>query len=114
MADSLDDVFCNIRLDKDSSLGNNYYQNCINRDHNFSDYVTHGGAGLNTRRSEYEDYSVFIIKSSEISIWIVVAYGIARGPNEMNYFLQARWKLLDRGPKGIDGYFEIRNFKSKI
>ena len=61
LADSLDDVFCNIRLDKDSSLGNNYYQNCINRDHNFSDYVTYGGAGLNTRRSEYEDYSVFII-----------------------------------------------------
>jgi hypothetical protein len=61
LADSLDDVFCNTRLDKDSSLGNNYYQNCINRDYSFADYVTDGGAGLNTRRSEYEDYSVFII-----------------------------------------------------
>ena len=61
LADSLDVIFCNTRLDRDPSLGINYYQNCINRDYSFSDYVTDGGAGLNTRRSEYEDYSVFII-----------------------------------------------------
>mgnify|MGYP001156769782 FL=1 len=59
------------------------------------------------------NYSELIKKSSENSIWIDDAYGIAKGPKEIKNFLQARWKLLDRGPKGIDGDIEIRNFKSK-
>ena len=61
LADSLDLVYCDTRLEKDPSLGNNDYQACLNRGYNFVDYVNDGGAGLNLRRNEDNDYSVFII-----------------------------------------------------
>ena len=61
LADSLDLVYCDTRLEKDHSLGNNDYQACLNRGYNFVDYVNDGGAGLNLRRNEDNDYSVFII-----------------------------------------------------
>tara|TARA_B100001769_G_scaffold269796_1_gene260110 strand:+ start:134 stop:1120 length:987 start_codon:yes stop_codon:yes gene_type:complete len=61
LADSLDLVYCDTRLEKDPSLGNNDYQACLNRGYNFVDYVNDGGAGLNLRRNEENDYSVFII-----------------------------------------------------
>ena len=61
LADSLDIVYCDTRLEKDPSLGNNDYQACLNRGYNFVDYVNDGGAGLNLRRNEDNDYSVFII-----------------------------------------------------
>ena len=61
LADSLDLVYCDTRLEKDPSLGNNDYPACLNRGYNFVDYVNDGGAGLNLRRNEDNDYSVFII-----------------------------------------------------
>ena len=61
LADSLNLVYCDTRLEKDPSLGNNDYQTCLNRGYNFVDYVNDGGAGLNLRRNEDNDYSVFII-----------------------------------------------------
>jgi hypothetical protein len=61
LADSLNLVYCDTRLEKDPSLGNNDYQACLNRGYNFVDYVNDGGAGLNLRRNEDNDYSVFII-----------------------------------------------------
>ena len=61
LADSLDLVYCDIRLEKDPSLDNNDYQGCLNRGYNFVDYVNDGGAALNLRRNQDDDYSVFII-----------------------------------------------------
>ena len=61
LADSLDVVYCDIRLEKDPSLGYNDYQACLNRGYNLVDYVNDGGAALNLRRNEDNDYSVFII-----------------------------------------------------
>ena len=61
LADSLDIVYCDTRFEKDPSLGNNDYQACLNRGYNFVDYVNDGGAALNLRRNQDDDYSVFII-----------------------------------------------------
>ena len=60
-AQELDSLYCTTRIEKDNLLGNNDFQYCINRGYNFIDYASQGGAGLNTRRNQYEEYSVFII-----------------------------------------------------
>jgi hypothetical protein len=60
-AEELDKEYCSIRIEKDSSLGGDYEEHCLNRSHNLTSYVDDGGAGLNTRRSNYEDYSAFIV-----------------------------------------------------
>jgi len=57
----LDKQYCEVRVEKDSSLGSDDEGHCLNRSHNLTSYVDDGGAGLNTRRSNYEDYSVFIV-----------------------------------------------------
>lgn len=61
LADSLDIAYCDKRYEMDPSLGSNYIVNCLNRGYNFVDYVNNGGAGLNTRRNQDDDYSVFVI-----------------------------------------------------
>ena len=57
----LDSLYCETRISKDNTLTENHLQNCINREYNFIDYANEGGAGLNTQRNEYQQYSVFII-----------------------------------------------------
>ena len=61
LADSLDVVYCDIRLEKDPSLGYNDNQACLNRSYNLVNYVNDGGAALNLRRNPDDEYSVFII-----------------------------------------------------
>ena len=60
-AHKLDSLYCETRISKDNTLTESHMQNCINREYNFIDYVNNGGAGLNTQRNEYQQYSVFII-----------------------------------------------------
>jgi hypothetical protein len=56
-----DIYFCSVRREKDPSLPAEFDTFCMERDYNFTDYARDGGAGLNTRRSEYEEYSVFLV-----------------------------------------------------
>ena len=60
-AHKLDSLYCETRISKDNTLTESHMQNCINREYNFIDYANNGGAGLNTQRNEYQQYSVFII-----------------------------------------------------
>ena len=60
-AQKLDSLYCETRISKDNTLTESHMQNCINREYNFIDYANNGGAGLNTQRNEYQQYSVFII-----------------------------------------------------
>jgi hypothetical protein len=75
-----DDYFCAVRMEKDPGLPPEFMDHCLNRGHSFEDYARDGGAGLNTRRSEYEDYSVFLVTfgskypSPDETDYTVVAY----------------------------------------
>ena len=60
-AHKLDSLYCETRISKDNTLTESHMQNCINREYNFIEYANNGGAGLNTQRNEYQQYSVFII-----------------------------------------------------
>ena len=60
-AHKLDSLYCETRISKDNTLTESHMQNCINREYNFINYANNGGAGLNTQRNEYQQYSVFII-----------------------------------------------------
>jgi len=57
----LDKQYCSLRTEKDASISSGDEQYCLERGHNMTSYVEDGGAGLNTRRSNYEDYSVFVV-----------------------------------------------------
>ena len=63
-AGSLDCDFCEIRRDRDPGLPPEFDEYCANREYSFVDYALNGGAGLNTRRSEEEEYSVFLVTLS--------------------------------------------------
>lgn len=75
-----DVYYCAVRREKDPALPAAFAGHCLDRGHNFKDYARDGGAGLNTRRSEYEDYSVLIVTfatrnpSPRESDYTVVAY----------------------------------------
>jgi hypothetical protein len=56
-----DVYFCTVRREKDPGLPPEFDEMCLGRGYSFDDYARDGGAGLNTRRSEYEDYSVFLV-----------------------------------------------------
>ena len=60
-AKKLDRKYCDIRKQKDPSVP---FRHCLNRGHNFVSYAKGGNAGLNTRRSENEKWSGFIITMS--------------------------------------------------
>jgi hypothetical protein len=60
-AEALDIYFCSLRMEKDPSLPDDYEDYCLGRGYSFVDYVRDGGAGLNTRHNEDEEYSVFLI-----------------------------------------------------
>ena len=57
----LDKQYCSVRMDKDPSITSEEEQYCLERSHNMTSYVEDGGAGLNTRRNNYDDYSVFVV-----------------------------------------------------
>ncbi len=57
----MDRKYCDIRKQKDLSIP---LRHCLNRGHNFVSYSKGGNAGLNTRRSENEKWSGFIITMS--------------------------------------------------
>jgi hypothetical protein len=60
----LDCDFCALRRDRDPGLPPEFDEHCANRGHSFVDYALNGGAGLNTRRTEEEEYSVFLVTLS--------------------------------------------------
>jgi|TARA_B110000263_G_C15299752_1_gene507344 hypothetical protein len=49
-ASNLDQEYCELRLEKDPCLGNNFLQWCLNREYNFVAYANNGGAGLSLTR----------------------------------------------------------------
>ena len=63
-AGALDCDFCETRRQRDPSLPPEFDEYCANRGHSFVDYALNGGAGLNTRRTEEEEYSVFLVTFS--------------------------------------------------
>ena len=66
-AAELDEFYCQLRLEKDPCLGNNFFQWCIDREYNFVDYANYGGAGLGMRRENHwncEGYSYMEITLS--------------------------------------------------
>ena len=60
-AETLDCDFCAIRRERDPSLPPEFDAYCANRNYSFVDYARDGGAGLNTRHNEEEEYSVFLV-----------------------------------------------------
>ena len=52
-AANLDEFYCELRLEKDPCLGNNFLQWCLNREYSFVDYANYGGAGLSLKREDY-------------------------------------------------------------
>jgi len=72
--------FCSVRREKDPGLPPQFEEQCLARGYSFEDYARDGGAGLNTRRSEYEEYSVFLVTfgskfpSPDETDYTVVAY----------------------------------------
>ena len=60
-AKKMDKRYCDTRKRKDPSVP---LRHCLNRGHNFVSYAKGGNAGLNTRRSENEKWSGFIITMS--------------------------------------------------
>ena len=66
-AAELDEYYCQLRLDKDSCLGNDFLQWCLNREYSFVDYANYGGAGLSLTRENHwncEGYSYMEITLS--------------------------------------------------
>ncbi len=51
-ADTLDEYYCALRLQKDPCLNQNYLQWCLNREYSFVDYANNGGAGLSLSRED--------------------------------------------------------------
>jgi hypothetical protein len=66
-AGTLDCDFCAVRRQRDPSLPPEFDEYCANRQYGFVEYALNGGAGLNTRRSEEEEYSVFLVTLSSKS-----------------------------------------------
>ena len=59
-AAELDEYYCELRLEKDPCLGDDFLQWCLNREYSFVDYAMYGGAGLSLRRENHwncEGYS---------------------------------------------------------
>ena len=54
----LNEKYCRLRRQKDYNVN---FDACINRDYNFIDYARNGGAGLNLRRNEWENWHGYII-----------------------------------------------------
>ena len=48
----LDEYYCELRVEKDPCLGNDYLQWCLIREYNFEDYANEGGAGLSLIRED--------------------------------------------------------------
>ena len=46
----MDEYYCELRMEKDPCLGNDYLQYCLNREYSFEDYANFGGAGLSLNR----------------------------------------------------------------
>jgi len=46
----MDEYYCEIRMEKDNCLGNDFLQWCLLRDYSFEDYANYGGAGLSLNR----------------------------------------------------------------
>ena len=51
----LDEYYCELRMDKDHCLSNDYLEWCLNREYSFEDYANFGGAGLSLNRENPED-----------------------------------------------------------
>ena len=78
-ARELDQSYCELRIEKDPCLGNNYLQWCLNRDYNFEDYANYGGAGLSLNRGNPDD---FCTEYSYMEITLSSQYPF---PNESDY-----------------------------
>ena len=51
-ANNLNELYCELRLEKDPCLDNNFLQWCLNREYDFVNYAIYGGAGLSLRRED--------------------------------------------------------------
>lgn len=60
-ADALNEVYCQLRIERDDNLTAADEVYCLNRDYSFADYARDGGAGLNTQHDTHTAYSVFIV-----------------------------------------------------
>lgn len=60
-AEALDAEFCALRQERDASLPSNFQEMCLGRDYGFVEYARNGGAGLNTRHNEREEYAGFLV-----------------------------------------------------
>tara|TARA_B100001250_G_scaffold111413_1_gene94157 strand:- start:55 stop:1170 length:1116 start_codon:yes stop_codon:yes gene_type:complete len=52
-AAQLDQFYCELRLEKDSCLENEFLQWCLDREYSFVDYANYGGAGLSLTRENH-------------------------------------------------------------
>ena len=77
-AEDLDEFYCDLRLELDSCLNNNFYDWCLNREYSFVDYANNGGAGLNLWREEPVNCETY----SFMSITLSSQYPF---PNESDY-----------------------------
>jgi hypothetical protein len=74
----LDEFYCELRLEKDPCLGPEFLQWCQNREYNFVDYASFGGAGLSLRRENHIDCDGY----SYMEITLSSQYPF---PNESDY-----------------------------
>ena len=51
-AEELDEYYCDLRIEKDTCLGTDFLQWCLNREYSFVDYANYGGAGLSLSRED--------------------------------------------------------------
>ena len=58
-AEVLDEFYCELRLEKDSCLGDNFFEWCLNREYSFVDYANNGGAGLSLWREDPADCETY-------------------------------------------------------
>jgi len=52
----MDEYYCDLRMEKDYCLGNDYLEWCLNREYSFEDYANFGGAGLSLNREDPENF----------------------------------------------------------
>ena len=52
-AQFLDQEYCELRLEKDICLDDDYLDWCLNREYSFVDYANYGGAGLSLSRNDW-------------------------------------------------------------
>jgi len=78
VADSLDQYYCELRMEKNPCFNQNFLQWCLNREYSFIDYANNGGAGLSLSREDTTDCHHY----SYMEITLASMYPF---PNESDY-----------------------------